>query len=82
MKVELEELAVVIERALQHRALRTENRELKKFVDGRDGFAGIVGQSPAMRGANTGDGALARTPSATGSNSTRIKGPTRSTPPQ
>ncbi|MBI5852800.1 MAG: sigma-54-dependent Fis family transcriptional regulator [Planctomycetes bacterium] len=47
---EIDELAVVIERALQHKALRTENRELKKLVDSRDGYAGLVGQSPAMRG--------------------------------
>ncbi|MFO1050658.1 MAG: sigma-54 dependent transcriptional regulator [Planctomycetota bacterium] len=47
---EIDELAVVIERALQHRALRDENRELRKLTEVRDGFAGLVGQSPAMRG--------------------------------
>ena len=46
---EIDELAVAIERALEHRALRTENRALKQLVDARDGYAGLVGQSPAMR---------------------------------
>jgi DNA-binding NtrC family response regulator len=46
---ELDELVLILERALQHRALLRENRELRALVDHRSTFAGLVGQSPPMR---------------------------------
>jgi two-component system response regulator AtoC len=48
---ELDELVVALERGLETRALRRENRALRAQLDGGDdGFCGMVGRSDAMRG--------------------------------
>jgi DNA-binding NtrC family response regulator len=46
---ETDELALQVERALERRRTIRENRELKSLLDTRPGFAGLIGQSPAMR---------------------------------
>ncbi|MGE0142631.1 MAG: sigma-54-dependent transcriptional regulator [Planctomycetota bacterium] len=46
---EFDEMAVVVERALELRGLRRENETLRALAEVRDGYAGLVGQSPAMR---------------------------------
>jgi DNA-binding NtrC family response regulator len=43
------ELFVVIERALEHRALQIENRTLRSRLPRGNEFAGIIGASPAMQ---------------------------------
>ncbi len=45
---DVDELALTIERALKHRALREEVRRLRKAVDGTQRFEDILGNSPAM----------------------------------
>jgi two-component system response regulator HydG len=45
---DIEELALTIERALRHRALREEVKRLRKAVDEARGFDDILGKSPAM----------------------------------
>jgi DNA-binding NtrC family response regulator len=46
---EIDELLLAVERALAHRATLRENRELRRLVDTRTVFGGLVGQSPALR---------------------------------
>jgi two-component system response regulator HydG len=46
---EPEELEVIVERAVEHMALRRENRKLKSALDGTFSVHGIVGRSSAMR---------------------------------
>ena len=46
---ENEELFLLIDRALAQRATLRENRELRQIVDNRSAYAGLVGQSRAMR---------------------------------
>lgn len=46
---EVDELLLVVERALAHRATLRENRELRRLVDARTALGGLIGQSPAMR---------------------------------
>ncbi len=43
------ELFLVIERALEHRALQIENRTLRGRLGDGESFAGIIGRSPVMR---------------------------------
>jgi two-component system response regulator HydG len=45
---DMDELALTIERALKHRALREEVKRLRKAVDGTQRFEEILGTSPAM----------------------------------
>ncbi|MFH2002551.1 MAG: sigma-54 dependent transcriptional regulator [Planctomycetota bacterium] len=45
---EIDELKLLIERALEQRALVRENRELRHIIDTRKAYGGMVGQSPAM----------------------------------
>jgi two-component system response regulator HydG len=45
---DMDELALTIERALRHRALREEVKRLRKAVDGTQRFDDILGTSPAM----------------------------------
>ena len=45
----VDELAVVIERALERRQLRNENRELKATLDARAAYSRLLGTSPAMK---------------------------------
>jgi two-component system response regulator HydG len=45
---DMDELALTIERALKHRALREEVKRLRKAVDGTQRFEEILGSSPAM----------------------------------
>jgi two-component system response regulator HydG len=45
---DLDELALTIERALKHRALREEVKRLRKAVDGTQRFDDLLGGSPAM----------------------------------
>src|SRR5690606_8086623 len=47
--LEIDELVLTIERGLEHRRTLRENRELRTLVDHRRTFAGLVGQSRAMR---------------------------------
>ncbi len=47
--VRKDELLVVLERALQNRALRREVEHLRAELGGRGDFEGLVGQSPAMQ---------------------------------
>ena len=46
---EFAELAALLERALEHRATKRENRALRSFADGRSSLGPMVGQSEAMR---------------------------------
>ena len=46
--VNLDQLDLVLERALKTRALESENRELRRQLDDKWGLRGIVGTSPAM----------------------------------
>ena len=46
--VQLEPLALSVERAVQHRALRAEVRQLRRAVEVDRGFGDLVGKSPAM----------------------------------
>ncbi|MCA8944261.1 MAG: sigma-54-dependent Fis family transcriptional regulator, partial [Planctomycetes bacterium] len=46
---EREELVLLVERALEHRATVRENRDLRRLVDRRTSYAGLIGQSPAMK---------------------------------
>ncbi|MCC7110971.1 MAG: sigma-54-dependent Fis family transcriptional regulator [Deltaproteobacteria bacterium] len=45
----VDELAVVIERALERRQLRNENRELKATLDARAAHSRLIGTSPTMK---------------------------------
>src|SRR5579884_3193094 len=45
---DMDELALTIERALRHRALKEEVKRLRKAVDGTQRFEEILGTSPAM----------------------------------
>jgi two-component system response regulator HydG len=45
---DMDELALTIERALKHRALREEVKRLRRAVDGTQRFDDILGGSPAM----------------------------------
>jgi two-component system response regulator HydG len=45
---DMDELALTVERALRHRALREEVKRLRKAVDGTQRFDDILGSSPAM----------------------------------
>jgi two-component system response regulator HydG len=45
---DMDELALTVERALRHRALREEVKRLRKAVDGSQRFEEILGSSPAM----------------------------------
>jgi len=44
----IEQLHVTVERALRHRAVQLENRNLRSQLKGTYGFENIVGRSPAM----------------------------------
>jgi len=46
---EIEELLLLINRALTQRATLRENRELRKIIDNRRAYGGLIGQSQAMR---------------------------------
>lgn len=46
---ELDELLLILDRALEHEATRRENRELRQLIETRHEVAGMVGQSPAMQ---------------------------------
>jgi DNA-binding NtrC family response regulator len=46
---DIEELILLIERALEHRAALRENHDLRRLVEHRSSYAGLVGQSAAMR---------------------------------
>jgi len=46
---EIDELLLLLERALGQRAALRENRELRRLVDNRRAYGGLIGQSPAMR---------------------------------
>ncbi|HWA73987.1 MAG TPA: sigma-54 dependent transcriptional regulator [Polyangiaceae bacterium] len=50
--VELDELSLAIERALEHRSVRLENENLRRQIRerGGDGVKGLIGSSPAMQG--------------------------------
>ena len=50
--VQLEPLTLSIERAIQHRALRAEVRELRRTIEAERGFGDLVGKSPAMAAVN------------------------------
>jgi DNA-binding NtrC family response regulator len=47
---EIDELLLLIERALNQRATLRENRALRRIVDNRKSYGGLIGQSTAMRG--------------------------------
>lgn len=47
--VERDELLVVVERALDHRALRAEVQALRREVNDRYGFENLIGTTPAMQ---------------------------------
>lgn len=47
--INLDRLDLVLKRALQARALETENRSLREQLDARYGLEHIIGQSPAMQ---------------------------------
>jgi two-component system response regulator HydG len=47
--VDMEALAVALERALQHRALRAEVKRLRRVVDDASGFGDLLGTSPSMK---------------------------------
>ncbi|MCA8957082.1 MAG: sigma-54-dependent Fis family transcriptional regulator [Planctomycetes bacterium] len=44
-----DELLLILERALAHRTALRENRDLRRMVDHRSSYAGLIGQSPAMK---------------------------------
>jgi len=44
-----DELLLIVDRALEHRATLRENRDLRRMIDHRSSHAGLIGQSPAMR---------------------------------
>ncbi len=46
---ELDELLILLERGLEQRATRRENRELRTLVDSRSVYGALIGQSPSMR---------------------------------
>ena len=46
---EIEELEILVERALEQRAFLRQNRTLRQIVDNRRAYGGLIGQSPAMR---------------------------------
>jgi DNA-binding NtrC family response regulator len=46
---EIDELLLLIERALEQRATLRENRDLRKIIDNRRAYGGLIGQSQAMR---------------------------------
>jgi DNA-binding NtrC family response regulator len=46
---EMDELTLLIERALKLRATERENRELRQIVERRKAYGGLIGQSAAMR---------------------------------
>lgn len=46
--INIDELNLVVERALQHKTLRQENITLRQALDEKFGFEKIIGQSPAM----------------------------------
>ncbi|MFH2001522.1 MAG: sigma-54 dependent transcriptional regulator [Planctomycetota bacterium] len=45
---EIDELQLLIDRALEKQAMEKENRALRQIVDSRSSYAGLIGQSPAM----------------------------------
>ena len=45
-----DEMLLVLQRALERRSDRREVRSLRRFLDSRSAYGGLVGQSPAMRG--------------------------------
>ncbi len=47
--INIDELELVIKRAIRERGLETENRALRKQVDGRSTVGKIIGSSPAMQ---------------------------------
>jgi DNA-binding NtrC family response regulator len=47
--INLEELLIVLDRALERRRLRAETRQLKERLSSRDRIGGMVGSSPAMK---------------------------------
>ncbi len=47
--INLDRLEIVLKRALETRALETENRALREQLDARYGLEQIIGQSPAMQ---------------------------------
>src|SRR5262249_29504751 len=47
--VDRDELRAIVQRAAQHLELARDNRELKRQLDEKFGFEGVVGNSPAMR---------------------------------
>lgn len=47
--LDVEELKLLVEKALRHRRLEDENRNLRERLADRSGFDRIVGRSPAMR---------------------------------
>jgi DNA-binding NtrC family response regulator len=46
---EVDQLALALERALKHRALRQEVKRLRKAIEGAERLRGLVGESPAMK---------------------------------
>ncbi|MCX7765351.1 MAG: sigma-54 dependent transcriptional regulator [Candidatus Sumerlaeia bacterium] len=46
--INIDELNLIVERALQHKTLRQENLALRQALDEKFGFEKIIGQSPAM----------------------------------
>jgi len=46
---EIDELVLLIDRAIGHRRTVRENRDLRQIVDTRTEYAGLIGQSAAMR---------------------------------
>ncbi|MEW6742354.1 MAG: sigma-54 dependent transcriptional regulator [Planctomycetota bacterium] len=46
---EIDELLLRLERALRQRTTLRENRELRRLVENRSAYAGLIGQSAAMR---------------------------------
>lgn len=46
---EMEELALAMDRAIQHRRLREEVRRLRQVVDARQSLSDIIGESPPMQ---------------------------------
>ena len=47
--VEMDALALVVERAVQHRTLKEEVKRLREAIDGRHVPGGMIGESPAMK---------------------------------
>jgi two-component system response regulator HydG len=50
--VEMDALALVVERAIQHRTLKEEVKRLRQAVDATRSFDDMIGDSPAMRKVN------------------------------